>query len=119
MTQQSRLVCDGCGVQAGSFGSYQEWNDAASRLGWLIGEDFVLCGPCAGWKYEPMSGAMEFAVGDEVKVYDGDVGSWLLGVVDDVDAEGIVVRTELEVGGLPLLLGVPSEAFETLVRKSA
>ena len=42
------LKCDACGVARGSFGSYQEWSDAASRLGWVVGEDVVLCAGCAG-----------------------------------------------------------------------
>lgn len=41
------LECDGCGVTAGPFGSYEEWADAASRLGWVVGEDVVLCAACS------------------------------------------------------------------------
>lgn len=42
------LKCAGCNAEAGQYGSYEEWSDAASRLGWFIGEDFVLCNRCAG-----------------------------------------------------------------------
>lgn len=42
------LHCDGCGAEAGDYASYQEWDDAAKALGWLVGEDFVLCQVCWG-----------------------------------------------------------------------
>ena len=43
----SYLVCDACRVTAGPFGSYEEWADAAARLGWAVGEVTVLCALCA------------------------------------------------------------------------
>lgn len=42
------LKCDACGVEAGSHGTYQEWEDAARRLGWAVGEEHVLCALCSG-----------------------------------------------------------------------
>lgn len=40
------LTCDACGVATGPFETYEQWNDAASRLGWTIEEEFVLCALC-------------------------------------------------------------------------
>jgi len=58
----------------------------------------------------------KFVVGDQVRVYDGDVRAWVLGTVETVTDEGITVRTELLLGGLPLVLGIPPQALEMLVR---
>jgi len=42
------LTCDACGTATGPFGSYEEWEDTARKLGWAIGEDVVLCALCSG-----------------------------------------------------------------------
>lgn len=40
------LTRDVCGRQAGTFDSYDEWEDAARRLGWAIADDEVVCREC-------------------------------------------------------------------------
>ena len=40
------LECDVCGRMAGTFDSYDQWEAAARRLGWAIGEDEVICRQC-------------------------------------------------------------------------
>ena len=42
------LRCHVCGLKAGEFDSYDAWEDAARVLGWLIGEETVLCAMCWG-----------------------------------------------------------------------
>lgn len=41
------LRCQACRRTEGPFDSYESWSDAASRLRWFVGEDYVLCGDCA------------------------------------------------------------------------
>lgn len=48
VAMDAMLECDACGVTVGPFGSYEQWSDAASRLGWWVGEDHVLCSLCSG-----------------------------------------------------------------------
>lgn len=43
-----RLECDACHVSTGPFASYEQWEDAARRLGWWVGESEVLCAICSG-----------------------------------------------------------------------
>lgn len=62
---------------------------------------------------------MKFEVGDRVRVYDGDVRSWLLGVVEVADEDGVTVRTDLKAHGMPLLFHIPSvQGLERLLRKA-
>jgi hypothetical protein len=44
----AELICDACRIRAGEYGTYEEWEDTARRLGWVVGEDFVLCDRCVG-----------------------------------------------------------------------
>jgi hypothetical protein len=50
------LECDICGRMAGTFDSYDEWEAAARRLGWAIGEDEVICRQCL-IRAEPPNGS--------------------------------------------------------------
>ena len=43
---QAPLTCSACGTTEGVYGSYEEWSDRASELGWAIGEDTVICADC-------------------------------------------------------------------------
>ena len=43
---QAPLSCSVCGTTEGFHGSYEEWSDRASELGWAIGEDTVICADC-------------------------------------------------------------------------
>lgn len=49
------LKCDTRGRTAGTFDYYKEWEDAARRLGWAIGEDEVSCRQCLS-RAEPPDG---------------------------------------------------------------
>jgi deazaflavin-dependent oxidoreductase (nitroreductase family) len=42
------LHWEGCGAETGGYATYEEWDDAAKSLGWLVGEDSVLCALCWG-----------------------------------------------------------------------
>lgn len=59
--------------------------------------------------------ADEYAVGDRVEVWDGDVGRWVPGVIDGVGTLGNLgavwsVKTDTTFEGLPLTYGVPWSA---------
>jgi hypothetical protein len=43
---QAALTCTACGTTEGTYGSYEEWSDRASELGWEIGEEEVICAAC-------------------------------------------------------------------------
>jgi hypothetical protein len=43
---QASLTCSVCATTAGTYDSYEEWSDAAARLGWQVGEYDVICPDC-------------------------------------------------------------------------
>lgn len=50
-----RLRCDICGREGGEYDSRVEWEDAARRRGWAIGEHEVICRQCLT-RAEPPNG---------------------------------------------------------------
>ena len=52
---QAHLTCDACQVTDGSYSSYEEWSDRATALGWVIGEDVVICSDCLGRASNPLA----------------------------------------------------------------
>jgi hypothetical protein len=52
---QARLTCDACHRTEGSYSSYEEWSDRAAALGWVVGEDVVICTDCLVRAADPLA----------------------------------------------------------------